>query len=87
MQFVPIEIDDYVDLHMESNPDEDRAAFESRLREALAARLDGKKCDCGNPIWVIGSAVVGHACFTCITLESTPDGDYEIAEACAAQEP
>jgi hypothetical protein len=40
------------------------------------------KCDCGNSLWVIGSAVAGNACFTCITHESVPDKDYEIDEAC-----
>jgi hypothetical protein len=38
-------------------------------------------CRCGNPIWVIGSAVVGNACFTCITGEALPDDDFEIDEA------
>jgi hypothetical protein len=31
---------------------------------------------------VIGSAVVGNACFTCITGEAMPDNEYEIDEAC-----
>ncbi len=28
------------------------------------------KCNCGNPIWVIGSAITGNACFSCITGEA-----------------
>jgi hypothetical protein len=32
------------------------------------------------PIWAIGSAVVGNACFTCITGEADPSSDYEIDE-------
>jgi hypothetical protein len=31
---------------------------------------------------VIGSAEAGLKCFTCITGESDPSEDYEIAEAC-----
>jgi hypothetical protein len=42
----------------------------------------GARCHCGEPIWVIGSAEAGHACFTCITGEADPSEDYEIAEAC-----
>ena len=30
---------------------------------------------------VPGSAFAGNACFTCITGEAYPDGDYEIDEA------
>ena len=30
---------------------------------------------------MIGSAEAGNACFTCITGESDPSQDYEIAEA------
>ncbi|MHC4681455.1 MAG: hypothetical protein ACYTEK_22475 [Planctomycetota bacterium] len=80
--FTRISFDAYVDLHMRSNP-EDMARDEvvSVLRSALAAHNNGTTCHCGNPIWVIGSAFVGNACFTCITGEASPDGDYEIDEA------
>ena len=47
------------------------------MRDGSATR---EHCECGEPIWVIGSAVAGHACFTCITGEATPSGDYEIDE-------
>jgi hypothetical protein len=82
MPFVPITIDAFVDLHVRSNPDEAPAAFKARLQDALEARLAGATCDCGEPIWVVGSAVAGHACFTCITGEAQPEDDYEIADAC-----
>ena len=80
--FTPISFDAYVDLHMRSNP-KDMASEEviSMLRSALTAHKNGTKCHCGNPIWVIGSAFAGDACFTCITGEAYPDGDYEIDEA------
>lgn len=82
MSFVPIEIDAFIDLHLKSNPDYDRRELRAALQEALAARRAGEACDCGNPIWVIGSALAHHACFTCITGEAVPDSDFEIAKAC-----
>jgi len=82
MGFAPIAIDAFVKLHVKSNPTEDAAGLESRLEKALAAHRAGDTCDCGEPIWVIGSAIAGHACFTCITGEAMPDNDYEIADAC-----
>jgi hypothetical protein len=80
--FVPISFDAYVDLHIRSNPkDMTRVEVISALRSALTAHNNGATCDCGNPIWVIGSAFASDACFTCITGEAYPDGDYEIDEA------
>ena len=82
MPFVPIEIEDYLELHMRANPGEDRNGLRARLKDALSAWKAGERCECGNPIWVIGSATAGNACFTCITMQAAPDDDYEIAEAC-----
>lgn len=80
--FTFVSLDEYVDLHMKANPyDRSRREVVSALRSALADRKQGAKCRCGNPIWVIGSAFAGNACFTCITGEAYPDGDYEIDEA------
>jgi hypothetical protein len=55
------------------------------LRSALASARAGARCECGGPIWVIGSAEVGLSCFTCITGEADPSDDYEIAEAMDVQ--
>jgi hypothetical protein len=82
MGFAPITIEAFVKLHVKSNPGEDPAALESRLHKALEAHKAGATCDCGEPIWVIGPAFAGNACFTCITGEAMPDDDYEIAGAC-----
>jgi len=82
MPFVPIAIDTFVNLHVKTNPDEDPHDLKSRLTQALSDRQAGETCDCGEPIWVIGCAVARYACFTCITGEAVPDGDYEIAGAC-----
>ena len=81
MAFIPIGLDDYVAKYVERNlsarPDELRM----RLLAALADFRSGVRCWCGAPIWVIGSAEVGNACFTCITGAAVPTGDYELREA------
>jgi hypothetical protein len=82
MGFVPIEIDEYVVLHLKRNRDDTAAGMTKSLRSALQAFRAGERCRCGEPIWVIGSAVARHACFTCITGEADPSDDYEIAQAC-----
>ncbi len=81
MGFKKISIDKYVELHLKSNPSEDKADLEQRLKRALEDYKNGIKCSCGNDIWVIGSAAVGNSCFTCITGESMPTDDYEIDSA------
>ena len=73
-----ISLDDYVKLHLQSNPSVNAEDITGRLRSMLARKLKGETCSCGNPIWVIGSADVGAMCFTCITGEAHPDKDYEI---------
>ncbi len=80
--FTPIKFDDYVERHLESNPDCSRKEITDGLKDALSAYKKGIRCDCGEPIWVVGSAVMGYSCFTCITGEAKPDDDYEIDEAC-----
>jgi hypothetical protein len=80
--FQPIKLNDYVERFLKSNPTERRTDVIKRLRDAIDAFSRDKRCRCGEQIWVIGSAEVGHACFTCITGESTPDNDYEIDVAC-----
>jgi hypothetical protein len=82
MAFVPIRLDEYVQLHLRKNPGVIAADITARLQYALDAYKAGQGCHCGAPIWVIGSADAGLSCFTCITGESHPSSDYEIAEAC-----
>ncbi len=76
--FTPIRLEDYVQQHLRSNPDTDRADLIDRLHYAITAFRRGERCRCGQPIWIIGSAEVGLSCFTCITGESEPVEDYEI---------
>ena len=79
--FSPISIKSYVELHVKSNPDDKPKEVLALLQRALRDYKKGVKCECGNSIWVIGSAFVGNACFTCITGEANPDSDFEIDEA------
>ncbi len=85
--FVPISIEDYIQRHVRSNAGEKPYELRVRLRECVSAALRGERCQCGEPIWVIGSAVAGHACFTCITGEATPGDDYEIDEVLTVPSP
>ena len=76
--FKPIPLGRYVEQFIRANPTEDRTAVTKRLQSAIAASVRGQRCACGEPIWIIGSAEAGLACFTCITGEAHPDSDYEI---------
>ncbi|HEX4961197.1 MAG TPA: hypothetical protein VF173_10200 [Thermoanaerobaculia bacterium] len=76
--FIPISLERYVELHLKANPGTDREDLVKRLRYAREAYARGEVCHCGAPIWIIGSAMVGLSCFTCITGEGFPDDDYEI---------
>lgn len=76
--FTKISINKYVILHKKSNPGTDVAVLKKSLAHFRKLKSEGQTCDCGNPIWIIGSAIAGMACFTCITGESAPCDDYEI---------
>ena len=76
--FTAILLEDYVELHLRANPGTDRAELIARLEYAIDAYRKDIRCQCGAPIWIIGSAEAGLACFTCITEQVAPDRDYEI---------
>ena len=84
MGFVPISIDDYVVRHLKSNPDDCAEQITMALRDALRAHRSGVGCDCGEQLWVIGSAVAGFGCFSCITGEAYPEDDFELADVTGA---
>ena len=81
MGFVSISLESYVAKHLKSNPGDSPKAIRAALRSALRAHRSGTRCECGERIWVIGSAIVGNACFTCITGEADPSDDYELEDA------
>jgi hypothetical protein len=76
--FTPILLEDFVELHLRANPGTDRAELIARLEYAIDAYRKDIRCQCGAPIWIIGSAEAGLACFTCITQQAAPDRDHEI---------
>jgi len=80
--FVPITLPEYVHLYLQSNPGDNENEITERLDEALKAFRAGKKCHCGDPVWVIGSAEAGWMCLTCITGSTDNSADYELADAC-----
>ena len=81
MGFAPITIDEFVKKQIKNDPTENENDLKRRLIDALSDYKNGVKCDCGNDIWVIGSAYTGNSCFTCITGERNPSDDYEIDKA------
>lgn len=76
--FTPISMEDYVELHLRANPGTNRAELVARLESAIDAYRKDIRCQCGTPIWIIGSAEAGLVCFTCIAEQVAPDRDYEI---------
>lgn len=79
--FSPISIEKFIKSFVKNNPKQDPKELREALLDTLKDYQEGVKCYCGNDIWVIGSAITGNACFTCITGEAYPESDYEIKEA------
>ncbi len=80
LSFIPIGLDDYIQLHLKRNPGESVVELRSQLNEMIDLIKAGQRCACGEKPWAIGSALAGLACFTCITGDATPSGDYELSE-------
>lgn len=76
--FQKISIDEFVAKTIKSNPGLNENELKKGLLEFKKRKMQGELCDCGNHIWIIGSAIVGKACFTCITGESDCSEDFEI---------
>jgi hypothetical protein len=51
MTFVPIQLNEYVKLHLRSNPRDNAADLTARLRSALEGYKAARRCYCGAPIW------------------------------------
>ena len=81
----PISIEEFVKLHVKSNPGEKPEDVRVKLRDAVRRKQAGVVCMiCGQPIWAIGSAIAEwNGCFTCITGETDHSDDYEIDEVCS----
>jgi hypothetical protein len=79
--FTPISIEKFADIVAKNNKDQEKTNIIKQIKSTLKDLESGKLCDCGNPIWVAGSALAGNACFTCITGETEASKDFEIIEA------
>ena len=82
--FSPITIDDFIKSYKENNPKEDTKNLRRVLVEVVEAKKNGAVCNqCKQPIWAVGTAVVGwDGCFTCITGEADNSDDCEIDSVC-----
>jgi hypothetical protein len=82
--FIPISIDDFMEMLEENNPTEDVKGFRTALERAAKAKNSCAACDhCGSLIWAIGTALVGwNTCFSCLTGEADCTEDYEIDSVC-----
>ena len=76
--FKPISVDKFFDLYQKNNPDTDTNEIRNNLSNFKTLKLQGQKCDCGDPIWIIGSAISGQGCFTCTTGQTDNSIDYEV---------
>lgn len=77
--FSPISIEDYLDRHMQSTPNQNREEMRASIEEMIQFHKEGGRCSCGREIWVVGSATAGWpGCFSHITGEAYPNDDYEI---------
>ncbi|ANC99839.1 hypothetical protein QE612_08675 [Streptococcus suis] len=75
-----ISIKEFVELTTNNNPDINPKELEETLRAVLEEKEGGARCmNCGSPIWVAGSALVGsYMCFTCLTGEADGSDDFEV---------
>ena len=73
-----IHLREYVELPLHANRKVYRTELIQQLESAIAAHRAGVRCQCGAPIWIIGSAQAGLGCFACITGQIEPEQDYAI---------
>jgi hypothetical protein len=76
--WIPITIDEYVKIHLQKNPNENEKVLRVRIEAELEDYNKGVKCQCGEDIWIVGSASSPFGCFSCISGRDYPTGDYEI---------
>lgn len=73
-----ISIDNFIKKTLGKTSYSNSRELKRSLEEFKNRKLEGEVCNCGNEIWIIGSAYTGKGCFTCITRETNCSGDYEI---------
>ena len=77
-KFTKISVDNFIEKYKMNNPKEDLTKLKKNILYFKQLKKDGVKCYCGNSLWVIGSAISGKGCFTCITGETDFSNDYDI---------
>ena len=77
-KFTKISVDSFIEIYKPNNPQADLKKLRNDILYFRQLKIEGVKCNCGNSLWVIGSAISGKGCFTCITGESDFSNDYEI---------
>jgi hypothetical protein len=80
--FIPIRPDEFADFIFEECPDLNRAEIVEDILYAKSEYKKGKRCACGEEIWVAGAALASIACFKCITGQDEPYEDFEIEGCC-----
>lgn len=73
-----LSIDEYVKTTIDQDSNLNTQELVKSLEQFKARKLKGELCDCGNEIWIVGSAISGKGCFSCITGETDSSGDYEV---------
>jgi hypothetical protein len=76
--FKYISLDAYIEKHIQSNSGTDSKALKQSLLYFRQIKTEGIKCQCGNELWIIGSAIAGKGCFRCITMQTDRSNDYEL---------
>lgn len=77
-KFKIVSIDSFIEMQIKANSKTDAKQLRKDLIHFQQLKSEGTKCNCGNDIWTIGSAISGKGCFTCITMETDCSDDYEI---------
>ena len=73
-----ISIDNFIYKFKINNPNTDLSTLKKGLLNFKQLKENGERCVCGNEIWIIGSAIAGKGCFTCITGDTDQTDDYEV---------
>lgn len=79
---IKITAEKFAKMYVEKNPGASFNEVKANLKDVLIRKKAGAACgNCGEPIWVAGSAIAGFdGCFSCITGESDHSDDYEVYE-------
>ncbi len=76
--FKKISLDNFLKKYSKDNPGMDSKQLRKDLINFRQLKNDGVKCNCGNDLWIIGSAISGKGCFSCITMSADCSDDFEI---------